>query len=318
LFALNDGAAIKKLMDMLGDHPMIAHDAVTAMVNLSANKDLVRFFNENNFVASLILSIIVPGSFLADLCCMLLNNITKDEEICKQLVPELSEDVKPDDGSASTKSRRATPFLDNLLEVFVPSADPASDATVADPAQPKASFNFLAGVFANISMVPGGAKALRSRSNVDNVIRLAKLLPFINHEGGWDPIRRGGCMSAIKNCCFDVQDETTGGLILSAELNLVPYILLPLCGPNDFDDEDIDSLPDDLQLLESTKTREPVPHFRLTLVEVLLLLTSSRPGRAHLRALKVYNVVRALHLVEKDADVIDRIERIVTMVMGDE
>ncbi|KAI8828918.1 hypothetical protein BJ741DRAFT_653356 [Chytriomyces cf. hyalinus JEL632] len=348
LFGLNDGAAVKKLMEMIGDHPMIAHDAVTAMVNLSTNKDLIKHFNNDAFIASLVLSIIMPGSFLADLCCMLLNNLTKEEEIALKLVPEVDEkeeeekfklrmnpsllaerlaDATLTEGekseSTSKKQRRRTPYLDNLLEVFVPvsetvQASSSSSDYVDEQPKAKPTYNFLAGVFANVSMAPGGAKALRSRSNVDNVIRLAKLLPFINHEGGWDSIRRGGCMSAVKNCCFDVQDETTGGLLLSAELNLVPYILLPLCGPNDFDDEDIDSLPEDLQLLEPTKTREPVVHFRLILVEVILLLTSSRPGRHHLRDLKVYNVVRALHLGEKDEEVIDRIERIVTMVMGDE
>ncbi|KAJ3021420.1 UNVERIFIED_CONTAM: hypothetical protein HDU68_009630 [Siphonaria sp. JEL0065] len=342
IFASNDGAAIKRLMEMLADHPLIAHDALSALVNLSANLELVKFFDNEGFISLLVITIILPDSVLADLCCMLLNNITKDESIAKKIIPEVDpkeEDekfklrfnpsgiIKPvtestaGDTKDEKKPTRKTPYLDNLLEVFVrPNSVKAkregSDEETAH--NPNATYNFLAGVFANISMVPSGAKALRSRSNVDNVIRLSKLLPFLNHEGGWDTIRRGGCMSAVKNCCFDVQDETTGGLLLSAELNLVPYVLLPLCGPDDFDDEDIDNLPEDLQLLEPTKTREPINRLRLILIETLLLLSVSRPGRIHLRDMKVYYVVRAVHRQEKDEEVIDRIERLVGHVMADE
>ncbi|KAI9344259.1 hypothetical protein BDR26DRAFT_857492 [Obelidium mucronatum] len=343
VFASNDGAAIKRLMEMVADHPLIAHDALSALVNLSANSDLLKFFDNEGFLSLLVITIILPDSVLADLCCMLLNNITKDEDIAKKIIPEVdpkeeeekfkarfnpSTIAKPVEATENTaaaadekKPVRKTPYLDNLLEVFVrPNSVKAvkegSDEETAH--NPNATYNFLAGVFANISVIPSGAKALRSRSNVDNVIRLSKLLPFLNHEGGWDTIRRGGCMSAVKNCCFDVQDETTGGLLLSAELNLVPYILLPLCGPNDFDDEDIDNLPEDLQLLEPTKQREPIAHFRLILVETLLLLSAGRPGRLHLREMKVYYVVRALHGGEKDEEVIDRIERLVSHVMAEE
>ena len=68
----------------------------------------------------------------------------------------------------------------------------------------------------------------------DGLIRLSKVLPFTEHE---DVIRRRGCISTIKNCCFDVEDPSAGGLLLSEELNILPYILLPLCGNEDYDDD---------------------------------------------------------------------------------
>ncbi|KAJ3115123.1 hypothetical protein HK100_001452 [Physocladia obscura] len=364
-FGLNNGAPIKQLIALMDDHALIAHDAISTLVNLSANASLLPHFASPTFVASLVLAIILPQNVLADLCCMLLNNMTKKDDISKLLVPEYNQkeeedkfklrfnpsallstnsagvsvpngDANEKNTAAKKKQRRKTPYLDNLLEVFVrpnsldpkkPKNEDDDDKTKGNNSakrptaahNPNASYDFLAGVFANISMTPIGAIALRSRSNVDNVIRLSKLVPFVSHEAGkWSTIRRGGCISAIKNCCFDVQVQETGGLLLSAELNLVPYVLLPLCGPNDFDDEDIDNLPEELQLLESTKTREPVIEFRLMLVETLLLLASTRPGRAHLREMKVYYVVRALHSSEKNEDIIDRIERLVTMLMGEE
>ncbi|KAJ3075609.1 hypothetical protein HDU99_001500, partial [Rhizoclosmatium hyalinum] len=89
VFGHNNGAAIKRLMEMIADHPLIAHDAISAMVNLSANPDLVPYFNNEGFVAMLVITIFLPDSVLADLCCMLLNNITKDEAIAKLLIPEV-------------------------------------------------------------------------------------------------------------------------------------------------------------------------------------------------------------------------------------
>ena len=54
-----------------------------------------------------------------------------------------------------------------------------------------------------------------------------------------------------------------------------------------------------MQLLPDTKKREPDEVLRLTHIETLLLLCSTRAGREYLREHGVYEIVRALHLVEK-------------------
>ena len=77
-------------------------------------------------------------------------------------------------------------------------------------------------------------------------------------------------------------------------------------------------MPDELQLLEPTKTREPDSKIRLILVEALLLLTQSRPGREHLRQKRAYPVVRNMHKAETDTDVLDRVDRLVNMIARDE
>ena len=172
--------------------------------------------------------------------------MTKNIDIAKKLIPtDTTETTLPKSSNSTTNtsdskdtsfadsskpelkySAPITSYLDNLLEIFVRGNNKQFN--------PQANFNFLAGVFANLTSNPTGAYHMRSRSMVDGLIRLAKILPFTEHE---NLMRRGGSVSVIKNCCFDVVDEAAGGLLLSKELNLIPYILLPLCGPEDFTDE---------------------------------------------------------------------------------
>ncbi|KAJ3117346.1 hypothetical protein HDU96_007136 [Phlyctochytrium bullatum] len=316
-FHMNEGEVVKDLMQMTKDHPLIAHDAISALVNLSSQEAFLEYMNEELFIYNLILTIILPKSLLADLCCMLLNNLTKSARIAEKLVPDEDTDTTPaastptDAAAATDKPKptaKRTQYLDNLLEVFVRGSTRQYN--------PQAAFHFLSGVFANISVAAKGARCLRSRSNVDGVIRLAKIIPFTEHP---DAIRRGGVVATIKNCCFDVEDPVvSGGLLLSDELNLLPYILLPLCGNEDFDDDEMEGMPSELQFPESTKKRESDPKIRLMLVECLVLLTHSRPGRDHLRLKRAYPVIKRLHPWEKDSDVKDRCERLVNMLARDE
>ena len=55
--------------------------------------------------------------------------------------------------------------------------------------------------------------------------------------------------------------------LLSEGVDILPRLLLPLAGPEEFDDDDMEKLPDDLQYLPPDKTREPDPDVRIMLLE---------------------------------------------------
>jgi len=57
--------------------------------------------------------------------------------------------------------------------------------------------------------------------------------------------------------------------LLSAEVDLLPRVLLPLAGPEEFTDDEMDRLPVDLQYLEPDKQREPDADIRRMLVEAI-------------------------------------------------
>ncbi|KAJ7572093.1 hypothetical protein C8J56DRAFT_77461 [Mycena floridula] len=101
-------------------------------------------------------------------------------------------------------------------------------------------------------------------------------------------------------------------------MGVLPYILLPLAGPEEFDLDDQEKLPDALQFLPPTKAREQDSALRLMHVETLLLLCHTRWGRDFLREHGVYEIIRATHMVEKEDKISEHIERLVNLLHGDE
>ena len=53
-------------------------------------------------------------------------------------------------------------------------------------------------------------------------------------------------------------------------MDLLPSLLLPLAGPEQFDDEEMECLPEDLQFLPDDKAREVDPDIRKMLIETLM------------------------------------------------
>ncbi|KAL5036167.1 Protein hgh1 [Batrachochytrium dendrobatidis] len=309
LFKDNDFKPVKDLMKLTTDEPLTAHDAISALVNLSKDPAIVEVMSDDAFLTQMIVHIILPKNINADLCCMLLNNISKYEMVAKKLLVAVSTGSTKDSESLPSDSTiMRTHRIDNLLEIFV-----RGETSTYNP---EASFHFLGGVFANITTTPHGCQFLLSRSTIDQTLRMSKLVVFTEHK---DVIRRGSVVSAIKNCCFGASVAQHGeDVLFSDELNLLVYILLPLSGPEDYTTEEMEGMPDELQLLEPEKKREPDSKIRLMLVEIILLLTSTRFGRDRMRALQVYQVIKKLHLIERDEAIQSVIEEIVNMLMRDE
>ena len=153
---------------------------------------------------------------------MLLNNLSKHESIVKKLLPP-PEDIELQ-SAQEPKAPRKTSLLDNLIEVFARGEGKRYN--------PDAEFHFLSGVISNISTLTQGARFMLGKSNVDGQFRLSKMIAFLGHE---NLIRRGGVTSVIKNSCFDTSMHEM--LLTDPDMNLLPYIMLPLMGPEDYDDD---------------------------------------------------------------------------------
>ena len=97
-------------------------------------------------------------------------------------------------------------------------------------------------------------------------------------------------------------------------IDALQHILLPLAGPEEFDLDAQEQLPDALQFLPQTKQREPDAVLRLTHIETLLLLCTTLWGRDYLRTHGVYEVVRALHEQDTNEAVSEHVERLVNML----
>lgn len=155
--------------------------------------------------------------------------------------------------------------------------------------QQKQNLHYLAAVFSNFSQ----SSTFRNLVATSQTRLLQRLLPFINHETSL--IRRGGIAGLLKNICFD---SSLHEWLFSADVDILPCILYPLAGPEEFDDETNEMLPLELQFLDSNKRREPDADIRIMLLESLAQLCATRSGRTYLREKGTYEILRELHKFE--------------------
>ncbi|KAF8524169.1 hypothetical protein JB92DRAFT_2881377 [Gautieria morchelliformis] len=339
------------------DQLATAHDAFRALVNLSDTPPWARTLSEPSFLAFLVSYILHPPSVLADLAAMLLSNLTAHRGACaavQSMKIPVVRDASLSCGFYPVQSRSGTspigsscspqgdtvdlPALPLLIDAFASSAKVESD-NVAAIATRKGQLHFLSSVFANLSATPLGRLYFLTPSSANTLSAtidtqtsnteypISKLIAFTEYA---DTIRRGGVASVIKNCAFHARahralltsDDTQVTVPPSATsapgVNILPAILLPLAGPEEFELEDQEKLPAALQFLPATKRREPDSALRLMHVETLLLLCTTRWGRDYLRRHGTYEIVRAMHAEEHVDKISEHVERLVILLKGDE
>ncbi|THH15754.1 hypothetical protein EW146_g4786 [Bondarzewia mesenterica] len=317
----------------------VAHDAFRALVNLSDSPMLVTPLSDLSFLKFVVSYIAYPQATLADLAAMLLSNLTSSSSTCSALLsmkisiildkslPGAFYPTQSRSGSCAAPvpypsgEEREVDAMPLLVEAFVCGAN-AGLSVEREKRSQKSELHFLASVFANMTTTPSGRMFFLTprRSDVgalsaSSEFPLSKLVVFTEHK---DTIRRGGVISTLKNCSFYKQGQQA--MLLSESdvvsippsiekapgIDALPYILLPLAGPEEFDLEEQELLPAVLQFLPPTKKREPDPALRLMLVETLLLLCTTRWGRDHLRSNGVYEVIS------------EHVERLVNILKRDE
>ena len=70
------------------------------------------------------------------------------------------------------------------------------------------------------------------------------------------------------HCLKDYHEK----LLFNPEIDLLSRLLLPLAGPEEFDMEDMDKLPVDLQYLPPDKKREEDADIRIMLMETIYMV----------------------------------------------
>ncbi|CAN8179044.1 unnamed protein product, partial [Coccothraustes coccothraustes] len=124
----------------------------------------------------------------------------------------------------------------------------------------------LGALLCNLSQAPEGRRLLLEPAG--RVLR--RLLALLRCP---EPELRRGIVGALRNCCFQHENHER---LLSPELDALPLLLLPLAGPEELSEEEMEQLPVDLQYLPPEHQREEEPEIRKMLLETLLLVRS--PG----------------------------------------
>ena len=236
---------------------------------------------------------------------MLLSNLAKSERLERLIKLERAVPAK----SVSTSQFA----LDQLLDCFVKGADGSLNK--------HADFDYLAYLLADMSKHKTGRDHFLNEREYDGVVPVSKLTVFTEHKSH---VRRRGVASTIKNVAFEVDKHW---LLLSDDtdvvngvpgVNILPYILSPLAGSEEYPEDESAIMLPDLQLLPPDKARESDNEILVTHLETLLLLTTTREGRDKLRKVQVYPIIRETHSHVEDEEVREACDRLVQILMRDE
>uniref|UniRef100_A0A336LMG7 Protein HGH1 homolog n=1 Tax=Culicoides sonorensis TaxID=179676 RepID=A0A336LMG7_CULSO len=264
---------IEALLNLTSDTTeAIAKDACRALINISAEFEGAEFLLKKypsthdlkGIVQLCFKSIIDTESPTAGLFCMILANLSRHETLVETVIDTI-------EGTEDTIHRLVTCF------------------TMISYNKKGAKLNYLGPIFSNLSQHHRGRQLICNKE----FPLFQRILPFTHHED--DVVRRGGAVGLVKNVCFD---SSLHDWLLSPKVDILPYLLLPLAGPEEFDDEDNDKLPVECQYLGADKKREDDPDIRKMLLESLAQLCATRKGREILRDRGTYLILRELHKFE--------------------
>jgi hypothetical protein len=306
----------------------IAEHAITMLVNLTADRSILEYVaTDDRFLGILLGNLVV---------CMLAHHGQSDlrlavfvcradqrnarvpwqdpKEANANLLAMLLANLAKWDGLKSIATRKQDPpaalesnelVLNQLLDLFVKGADGTYNKD--------ADFDYLAYVLADLSKHPEIRQFFVTKQEYDDVVPINKIKVFTEHKSD---IRRKGVASTIKNVAFDVPAHPA--FLDEDQINILPYILLPITGNEQYDEEETMGMLPDLQLLPPDKQRDPDHNIVQTHVETLTLLTTTREGRELMRSVNVYPIIRETHLRVDDEGVREACERLVQVLMRDE
>ncbi|RMD41426.1 hypothetical protein DV735_g3715, partial [Chaetothyriales sp. CBS 134920] len=272
-YSASNAAIFKR--DQLGpitDLKLLVRDytnALTILINLSSSQDeevLKTLAEDDAFLITLLRKVTNPKDPNAGLTSQLLANLSKSPSLERLLKIELPATA--------------------LLDLFVSGRKPSSSSTKPSDTEtdPDAHFDYLSYLLANLSAAHASVRSfLLTRQTYDGIVPLSKIVVFTTHAS---LIRRRGVASTLKNLDLLLDED---------KVKILPYLLLPLMGNEEYSAEETDEMLEELQLLPEDKQREPDQGVIVTLVETLLLLTTPREGREVLRRSGVYPVIRMLH-----------------------
>ncbi|KAM8916746.1 protein HGH1 homolog [Spinachia spinachia] len=261
----------------------IAKDCYHILINLSADETLHQVLVADVKVLPVLLKkLLDPEYVFSDHICTILSNLTRHTKTCKTVFNVLQEEAG----------------LSQLVTIFC-----------SEGYNKKANFHYLSPLLSNLTQLPEARDYIMDE---DRCV-IQRLLPFTQYQAS--VVRRGGVVGTLRNCCFD---HARHEWLLSDAVDMLPFLLLPLAGPEELTEEENEGLPVDLQYLPEDKRREDDPDIRKMLLETLLLLTATAGGRNTLKDKSVYPIMREFHRWEKDVHVTAACEKLVQVLIGDE
>ncbi|GFO19916.1 protein hgh1 homolog [Plakobranchus ocellatus] len=274
----------------LDSHSDIARDAYLCLINLSAEetiawKLMMNIPNGSALILDLLHRVLKPECLHADEATSIIANVTRIPGCAKQLAQQI----------LSSESKVTMESIVNVL--------------CHTKFNKNASMHYIGPILANLTQVSEIRKIIMDKQRCI----VQKLLPFTEFQDSL--IRRGGILGALKNCCFEYDYHAW---LLSDEVDILSRLLLPLAGGEEFDEDDMERLPVDLQYLSPDKQREQDPDLRLMLLQAITQLCATKQGRLYIKDKNAYVILREYHKWEKDPKAYLACQKLCEMLISDE
>uniref|UniRef100_A0A0A9X979 Protein HGH1 homolog n=3 Tax=Lygus hesperus TaxID=30085 RepID=A0A0A9X979_LYGHE len=260
--------------------------ALKVLVNISGDEKGSRFIMESkdNQGKRILKLALDPASSLGDNACKLLANLTRNQNTACSIADSVLEDHG------------------GLVKLL----DAVSDKAFNTTGQ---KLEYLAQVVGNLAQSP----SFRTRLLDPDENYFLRALPVINTSPS--PIERFGIASAVYNCLFD---KSTHHTLMGPPYDILPILLLPLAGPEEFDEEDNNKLPLELQYLADDKTREEDSLVRNVILRALLHLCKTRKVRTEIRDRNAYVILREYHKWETNRENLLAAENVIDLLIRTE
>jgi hypothetical protein len=229
---------------------------------------------------------------------MLVANLSKHESLQRLLTTAIPK--------AAGLTSHSPAAVDQLLAAFLAGADGRYNK--------HCTYDYLAYAFAELAKFEQVRRYFTTpRKDDEDQTPLSKIYVFTEH--GSD-VRRRGVANALKNVCFEVSAHPL--LLAEGDSGVLPYLLRPLVGGEEYPDDETEDMFDELQLLPADKQREKEPEILVSHLDALLLLATTRAGRDVMRRRKVYPIVRECHAAVENEEFREACDRFVQIIMRDE
>ncbi|RKF60207.1 Protein HGH1-like protein [Erysiphe neolycopersici] len=299
IFKSNQLLPVRNLIALVRDYKQISKNALIILMNLSLDTEIQELLaTDGGLFKTLLSQLANPIEPNVIEISMLLANLSKNHNFKKKF---LDQKIIAEPTTFPGKP------IDFILDLLVKSTSNSKNQS--------SNYDHLAYIFSDLTTLTEVRKHLLTLQSYDQIIPLCKLVVFTTHES---KIRRLGIACTIKNVCFEVKSHQ---LLLDSSKNgvgLLPYLLLPLMGGEEYDMDEIKGMLEECQFLPSDKKREESTEIITIHLESLILLTTTKTGRDFLRRIKVYSIVRELHLSVESQSVRDACDRLVNILMRDD
>ena len=293
LTASEDGRALLRatprvvpvLRRLLGDRQDVAAAAASALVNLSADAELMDQILRAGTISLLMDALRDGGCQFKRTVVMLLVNLTQTPEGCDQV---LQRSTAPGGPALGMHFRR---FIQLFVQTVPPSPPRGGTASSAggggeggDP------YEYVGEILHNVSQLKEARAILTEPERGILPVLLAQLRSP-------SAIRRRGVAGVLRNICIDA--GAAGGAeleyLLGPAVDVVTHLLFPLAGPDNHAPGEKDGMHPSLFAGGPLRQRERDALTRRWILEALSGLTATRPGRALLRTARAYPIVKSFH-----------------------